>query len=102
MLKPESLAAMTQPAHLNNGKLTSTSYPVPPRGASEYGFGLSLGMLGGKRTIGHTGAINGFRAWVMTLPDEKLTVVMLLNSEPSGNVRERMMDAAVALGQAKR
>jgi CubicO group peptidase (beta-lactamase class C family) len=102
VLKPESLALMTAPAHLNNGKLTSTSYPVGPRGPSEYGFGLVIGTLNGKRTIGHTGSINGFRSQIMTLPDEKLTVVMLVNADVPGDVRERIFDAAVALGQGKK
>lgn len=102
VLRPESLALMTTPARLNNGRLSSTSHPAGPRGATEYGFGLVLGTQNGKRTIEHGGAINGFRSQITTLPDEKLTVVMLVNADVAGDVRQRIFDAAVALGQGKK
>jgi hypothetical protein len=38
----------------------------------------------------------------MTLPDAKLTVVMLVNAEVPMNVREAMFDSAIALGLAGR
>ena len=46
-----------------------------------YGFGLVPGELGGKRTIGHSGGINGFTTYGLFVPDANLNVIVLSNSD---------------------
>jgi len=46
-----------------------------------YGFGLVPGQLSGKRMIGHSGGINGFTTYGMYMPDERLNVIVLSNSD---------------------
>jgi CubicO group peptidase (beta-lactamase class C family) len=64
-----SYSLMTTADTLNNGS------PI------DYGFGLVPGQLGGKRTIGHSGSINGFTTYGLYMPDESLNVVVLTNSD---------------------
>ncbi|MEO8218018.1 MAG: serine hydrolase [Acidobacteriota bacterium] len=45
-----------------------------------YGLGFSLSRVGDKVRVGHGGAVNGFRASVRFLPDEKFGVIVLANS----------------------
>ena len=64
-----SYSLMTTADTLNNGSKIN------------YGFGLVPGQLGGKRTIGHSGGINGFTTYGLYMPDENLNVVVLTNSD---------------------
>jgi len=61
LLKPESLAKMTTP-NKNN-----------------YAFGLVIGTSGGRKTIEHNGAIEGFNTQLTYFPDSKITVAVLSN-----------------------
>lgn len=87
-----SYRAMTTPATLNDGA------PVG------YGFGLSLGRkLEGRPLIGHGGGIFGFVTSLSYLPDEGLTVVVLVNTERGvnpGQLGERIMRRALGLSSA--
>jgi CubicO group peptidase (beta-lactamase class C family)/uncharacterized pyridoxamine 5'-phosphate oxidase family protein len=49
-----------------------------------YGFGWFLGTLRGSQEIQHSGGLPGFSSYLMRLPKEKFTVVVLANSEPCG------------------
>jgi hypothetical protein len=60
---------MWTPVKLNNG----TTNP--------YGFGWELGSVGGHRQVHHGGALPGFRAEISRFVDDKLTVVVLTNSD---------------------
>jgi hypothetical protein len=60
---------MTIPDTLNNGTRLS------------YGFGLVPGVLGGHRSIGHTGGVNGFTTSSMFFPDDSVNVVVFSNSD---------------------
>jgi CubicO group peptidase (beta-lactamase class C family) len=82
VLKPETLAQMTAPARLKDGRLTSQGR-IPPiwvPATTEYGFGLFLDRIDGRSAIGHGGAINGFNTWMETFPAEKITMVLLANA----------------------
>ena len=68
VVNPMSLAAMTTPDKLADGK------PL------QYGFGLGVATLDGHRAIEHGGGINGFITFLSYLPDDTLTVVVLTNS----------------------
>lgn len=48
-----------------------------------YGYGLIMGNLHNRRTVGHAGGINGFRANFIRFPDEHASVIVLSNSEES-------------------
>ncbi len=69
VLKQSTRESMWAPVKLNNGEL----YP--------YGFGWRLDPIGGRRQVGHGGSLPGFRAGMMRFVDEKLTVVILTNSD---------------------
>ncbi len=69
VLSPHSYTDMTTPAKLADG--------TPTR----YGMGISLANdAGGARLIGHGGAIEGFLAYAGWYPDQRVTVVVLMNS----------------------
>ena len=82
VLKPETLARMTAPAKLKDGRPTSQNR-APPNwvpATTEYGLGLFLGRMDGRATVGHGGAINGFNAWMERFPAEGVTIVILANT----------------------
>jgi CubicO group peptidase (beta-lactamase class C family) len=83
LLKPESLAMMTDPARLNDGRPTSLARKPGPDGRPpmDYGLGLAFGMRDGRRVIGHGGAINGFASSLYTFPDRHTTIVVLANTD---------------------
>lgn len=51
----------------------------PELGGNAYGLGLSVTSYRGRRMVHHGGAIDGFRAHLVFLPEEKLGVVVLSN-----------------------
>jgi CubicO group peptidase (beta-lactamase class C family) len=69
LLSAESKEQMWQPAMLRNGKST------------EYGFGWFIDTLEGHRNIGHSGSTSGFSASLQRFPDDKLTVILLTNTD---------------------
>lgn len=69
LLKRESVAEMTAPAKLKDGK------------ATRYGFGLFLEGQGAARVIGHGGGINGFVSYLGRFPGRGLSVAVLVNAE---------------------
>ena len=83
VLSPASLTLMMTPTLLNDGRPTSKGRMPPIWGSptAEYGFGLFIDRLDGRRTIGHGGAIPGFNTWMETFPDEGLTIVILSNTD---------------------
>lgn len=83
LLKPASLALMTAPGRLKDGRLASAARPATPGEAgspSDYGFGIATSRRDGRRSIGHGGSINGFNAALQTFPDVRTTVVLLTNT----------------------
>jgi CubicO group peptidase (beta-lactamase class C family) len=64
---------------LNNGNET------------EYGFGLELSTYRGLPTVGHDGALFGYRTGILRFPEQHFTVVCLCNlsnADPSNLVRK--------------
>ena len=89
VLRPESYKAMTTPGVLNDG--------TPLR----YGMGLALAPTDGRRTIAHSGGINGFLSESEYFPDDDLTIVVLLNTAGPVSPRDLARDIAEAvLGRA--
>ncbi len=50
----------------------------------DYGLGTRLGSLQGHAVVGHTGGGNGFSTVVETFPADRLTIVVLTNTESAG------------------
>ena len=48
---------------------------------SSYGYGFVIGREHGRKTVGHAGGVNGFRANFVRFPDEPACVILLSNSE---------------------
>jgi D-alanyl-D-alanine carboxypeptidase len=68
-LSASSRAQMWTPTKLNNGKET------------QYGFGWRIGQQQGHKNIGHSGSTSGFSSSLQRFPDDKLTVIVLCNSD---------------------
>lgn len=89
LLKPASWQKAFTPYTLANGVST------------DYGYGWSVSKLHGSLAIGHGGGINGFSTYAMRLPQEKVYVVVLGNTD-SGNVEPSMVAfkaAGLAIGK---
>lgn len=71
LLKPADLQQMWTPARLNSGKSTV------------YGFGWVIDTYQGHRLIWHNGGIPGFITQISRFVDDKLTVIVLTNTEHS-------------------
>jgi CubicO group peptidase (beta-lactamase class C family) len=79
ILKPESLEKMTTPFREN------------------YALGLSVETAGGRKTIRHEGAINGFDTSLAYFPADQLTIAVLSNAEVDGLHAEELTNALAAL-----
>ncbi|MCF4008350.1 serine hydrolase domain-containing protein [Rheinheimera sp. UJ63] len=100
MTQPHAAGALVADAHalwqwnrlLHGGKLlTAASYQqmITPTGAAaendgNYGFGIFRGTLRGMEELQHGGGINGFVSMLIYVPQAKITVVMLRNSDGPG------------------
>ncbi len=81
IVTPPSYREMIAPAHLADGRLV------------DYGLGLSLVSLDGRRKVAHNGAMLGFSASAAYYPDSELTVVVLVNR---GDVRTESLERRIA------
>ncbi len=72
VLTAASLEAAFTPAKLKDGKAPAMSY----------GFGWIIGKLRGLKSLAHDGALHGFVSYLMQLPDQRFTVVVLANNDP--------------------
>jgi len=71
VLSPEMYGRMTSQNRLPDGK------------ATPYGFGLGLGELRGRKTIGHGGNTAGFDTATTYIPEEDLFLAVFANSNDS-------------------
>ncbi len=69
LLNASSRAQWWTPARLNDGK------------ATPYGFGWRIAEFQGHKNLGHSGSTSGFSASLQRFPDDKLTVIVLCNSD---------------------
>lgn len=87
LLKPASWARAMAKATLTDGSKI------------DYGYGWEMGAVRGVPFIGHGGGINGFATYVMRLPEQKLYVAVLRNSDRgvigSENIARRAAAAAI-------
>ena len=83
LLKKSSLERMWTPASLAKGK------------PATYGFGWEIGKVNGHRRLSHGGGIPGFTSQLARFVDDKLTVIVLANSDQCNS-------GALAQGVARR
>lgn len=69
LLKADSWKAAWTPVTLADGKTV------------DYGFGWNLDERKGHKRVHHGGGIPGFLSYALRLPDDKLTVIVLTNSD---------------------
>ena len=71
ILNHEDLQSMVAPVKLNNDSL----HP--------YGFAWFLNSVNGHKAFQHSGSWQGFNNYIARFPDDKLTVIVLTNLNPS-------------------
>ena len=73
---------------LNEASLKAAFTPVKTKENEEdnsgdgYGYGWGITTLRGEREISHAGGLSGFRSFLLRLPKENFTVVLLGNAGP--------------------
>ena len=78
-------------AALDSGKIVSrkgfdeiwTPVRLNDGSTCPYGFGWFLTPINGKRAISHEGDWQGFNTYIVRFPDDKLTVIVLVNLSPA-------------------
>lgn len=86
---PDLLKAMTTPARLADGS------------TAPYGYGLMLSTVRGEPAYGHNGGIEGFSSQFFAIPQDHVTVAVLVNSDagtPSARAIALQL-AAAAIGK---
>lgn len=83
ILSPASLARMTAPGRLADGRTTRAAMPAPMQAAwgSDYAMGVLVGSPDGRERVWHSGDIDGFSSWTAYYPDQRIGVVILQNSQ---------------------
>lgn len=81
-----SFLAMSTPYHLKNGNATG------------YGYGLGVGSVFGRPTVGHDGLVSGFTAENLTFPKDRVAIVLLANADTFAYVPVIRQIAAVVYG----
>ena len=80
VLGMDSVKAMLTPVRLNNGEPAFENRSE----ALQYGLGQGLGISNGWAVMSHGGRINGFTGTLRSIPDARLTMAALYNSDGSG------------------
>jgi CubicO group peptidase (beta-lactamase class C family) len=63
-----------------------------------YAFGLTLGTYRGLRTVGHGGALAGFRTMTLRFPDQRFSAIVLCNTAAANSTRLAQQAAELFLG----
>ena len=69
ILKPQSYREMETPELLKNGAST------------QYGLGVGVSLVNGRRVLAHGGEVSGFTAQNSVYPDERAAVIVLTNMD---------------------
>lgn len=78
-----------------------TPYKLAGGSSTGYGYGWGTGKVRGSPTIEHGGGINGFTSFAMRLPEEKVFVVVLSNSDNGLTAPEVIAARAAAIAIGK-
>ena len=80
-------------------KQAFTAYKLADGKSTDYGYGWDIGTLQGAPSIAHGGGINGFSTFAIRLPEQKVYVAVLTNSEsgitPASLVATKAAGAAI-------
>lgn len=66
---------------------------------STFGYGFILGKEHGRRSVGHSGGIHGFRTQFTRFPDEPACVIVLCNSEAADSMGVARALTALLFGE---
>jgi CubicO group peptidase (beta-lactamase class C family) len=66
---------------------------------SNYGFGVSIGTVNGRKIIAHSGGLNGFDTHLAYYPQDKITVAVLANLKGTAPDQIAVMLGTVARGE---
>jgi CubicO group peptidase (beta-lactamase class C family) len=88
ILQPGSYRAMQTDTLLKNGVATG------------YGLGVQVGVMGGRRSIAHTGEVSGFTASNRIYPDDRAAIVVLTNLDATGASSQILGKVAAVLFKA--
>lgn len=80
-LQPAMLKAMLTPITLNDGSLPVQTNRKGERTPVRYGFGIGVGPVDGREAVSHGGSIQGFGSFLETLPAERVTMALIINSD---------------------
>ena len=85
-------------------KRAFTSYRMAPDRTANYGYGWHIGKLQGVPMIEHGGGINGFSTHALRIPDRKVYVAVLTNSDsgPANPGLVARKAAGIAIGKPYR
>ncbi|MDF7775521.1 serine hydrolase [Sphingomonas sp. AOB5] len=64
-----------------------------------YGYGWEIGTRFGRKTISHSGSDAGFSSFILRVPDERLTVIILGNGDRMSAARAAYGLMAIVLGE---
>jgi CubicO group peptidase (beta-lactamase class C family) len=64
-----------------------------------YGYGWLIGDWFGRQTYAHSGSFQGFSAFIARMPSERLTIIVLSNSDRASATGVARSLAAIALGE---
>lgn len=78
-------AALSSGKILGKSSYTQTWSPVRLTNDSlhPYGFGWRLAPVNGHRTVTHDGVWQGFNSFIGRYPDDRITIILLMNLHPS-------------------
>jgi CubicO group peptidase (beta-lactamase class C family) len=90
VVSPSSFVRMTQPGKLVDGS------------ELEYGFGLAVSYLQGRRRISHVGGTLGFSSQISHFDEDDVTIVVLTNTEGANAASIETEIARLVLGLGER
>jgi CubicO group peptidase (beta-lactamase class C family) len=66
---------------------------------SEYAYGWRTPKRFNRQTLEHSGSINGFSSFILRVPSERLTIIILSNSDKTSATKAANNLAAISLGE---
>ena len=81
VLQPAMLQAMLTPITLNDGSLPMQPNRKGEKTAVRYGFGIGVNPVDGREAVSHGGSIQGFGSFLETLPAERVTMALIMNTD---------------------
>lgn len=82
-------------------KKAFTPYALTGGKSTGYGYGWEIGRLNGAAKIAHGGGINGFSTYALRVPEKKVFVAVLSNTESGRTHPEMVANKVAALAMGK-